>query len=66
MRHMKEKNDVLHLRIDAQLLDALNALARRMGDKNTSATARLAMRVGIEVMLEKPISEIVSLYAPKE
>lgn len=67
MRHMKHKNDVLHLRIDEPLLEALNALARRMGDQNTSAIARLAMRVGVAAMQEKPISEIVAIYAgPQE
>jgi hypothetical protein len=47
MRHMKHKDNLLHLRIDAELLNALNELARRLGDDNTSAVARWAMRVGL-------------------
>ena len=47
MRYMRDKNDTLTLRIDAELAAALNDLAHRLGDKNTSAAARWAIRVGL-------------------
>ena len=66
MRHMN-KTEVLHLRLYPDLLAELNALAIHLGDQNTSAVARLAMRVGIAAMQGKPIGEIVAIYArPKE
>lgn len=47
MRHMKHKDNVIHIRLDERLLAELNALARRLGDENTSAAARWAMRIGL-------------------
>jgi hypothetical protein len=48
MRHMNNKDNVLHIRLDADLLTDLNDLARRLGDDNTSAAARWAIRAGLE------------------
>jgi len=38
---------MIHIRLDERLLADLNALARRLGDDNTSAAARWAMRIGL-------------------
>ena len=43
MRHMRDKNDVLHLRIDPELADALNDLARRLGRFDTVGQDLVAM-----------------------
>ena len=48
MRHMKHKDNVIHIRLDGPLFAALNTLALRMGDNNTSSAARLAMRKGLQ------------------
>jgi hypothetical protein len=50
MRYMKQKDNVLHIRLDGKLLAALNVLAYRLGDDNTSSAARLAMRKGLQDM----------------
>jgi predicted transcriptional regulator len=47
MRDMKNKSTMLSVRLDADLLTDLNDLARRLGDDNTSAAARLAIRWGL-------------------
>jgi metal-responsive CopG/Arc/MetJ family transcriptional regulator len=47
MRDMKNKSTMLSVRLDADLLAALNDLARRLGDDNTSAAARWAIRTGL-------------------
>lgn len=47
MRHMKHKDNVLHIRLDSKLLADLNALAHRLGDENTSSAARWALRLGL-------------------
>jgi len=44
---MKHKDNVIHIRLDERLLTDLNELARRLGDDNTSAAARWAMRIGL-------------------
>jgi hypothetical protein len=62
MRHMKHKDNVIHIRLDGQLLADLNELARRLGDDNTSSAARWAMRLGLlhsdKMLTPKPQDEL--------
>jgi hypothetical protein len=63
MQNMNNKDSTLVIRLNADLLEGLRGLAQRLGDGNTSAATRLAIRVGLDALQEKSINEIIGAYA---